>query len=100
MALRPKAVVDWSESALQELAEIARYIHGKDPRAALRFLEKVDLAVEKLRFLPRLGRQVPEATDDRELIVSPSRIIYRFDPPHVWVVHVRRFERSSWPPLQ
>ena len=100
MALRPKAVVDWSESALQELAEIARYGHTKDPLAAVRFLEKVDTAVDKLRFLPRLGRQVPEARDHREMIVSPCRIIYRFDPPHVWVVHVRRFERSTWPPLR
>lgn len=99
MALRPKAVVDWSESALEELAEIAQYIHEKDPLAAERLLERVDAAVDRLRFLPRFGRAVPEAPDHRELIVSPCRVIYRFDPPHVWIVHVRRFERSSWPAL-
>ena len=99
MALRSKAVVEWSESALEELAEIARYVHEKDPLAAERLLERADDAVDRLRFLPRFGRQVPEAPDYRELIVKPCRIIYRFDPPRVMIVHVRRFERSSRPSL-
>jgi hypothetical protein len=31
MALRPKAIVDWTEPALDELGDIARYIHERYP---------------------------------------------------------------------
>jgi toxin ParE1/3/4 len=97
MALRRKAVVEWAEPALGELGAIARYIYERDPMAAQRFLARVDASVARLRTLPRLGRQVPEEPDHRELIVRPCRIIYRFAEPRVLVVHVRRFERASWP---
>lgn len=100
MARRPKAVVAWTEPAMHDLAAIARYIAERDRGAAERLLERVDEAVERLRTLPRLGRQAPESPEHREVIVAPLRVIYRIDDRRVWIVHVRRFERSGWPPLQ
>ena len=100
MALRSKAIVEWSEPALDELAQIARYIHGRDPLAAHRLLDRIDLAVARLKALPMLGRSIPDLPNHRELIVKPCRVVYRIAAQSVLSVHVRRFERSSWPPLQ
>jgi toxin ParE1/3/4 len=100
MALRSKALVEWSEPALEELAQIARYIHERDPQAAYRLLDRIDVAVMRLKALPMLGRSIPHAPNHRELIVRPCRVVYRVAAKTVLIVHVRRFERSSWPPLQ
>ncbi len=74
--------VIWTESSVQDLEEIARYIARDSPGNARRVMKRLRESAEKLRDLPERGRIVPELLDLglrtwRELIVRPHRIIYR-----------------------
>ena len=66
--------------AVNDLAEIVRYISRDNPAAAERMgLKLIDLA-ESLRDLPMRGRVVPERKrqcDCREIVWKPYRIVYR-----------------------
>lgn len=70
-----------SPRALLDLKELVRYISKDNPSAARRFAEKLLHAAESLAQLPERGRIVPELDDGitREIIVSPYRIVYRYD---------------------
>ena len=78
-----------SPRAIQDLAEIVRYISYDNPQVAERFgYALIDVALS-LKNLPERGRFVPEFADGvtREILHGQYRIVYRFNQDHkaVWV---------------
>jgi toxin ParE1/3/4 len=65
----------------RDLRGIARFIARDNPEAALRLGDEIFRKVEMLRTFPEMGRPVPERAHPaiREIILSPFRIVYRFN---------------------
>jgi addiction module RelE/StbE family toxin len=85
--------VQWTQSARNDLLEIAQYIAKDSVEIAL---EKVDLIEEKVNGLctfPFKGKNVPELEDYNEenykqLIVYPWRVIYSVTGENVTVLTI------------
>ena len=73
------ATVRWTLTALDDLRAISSFLDRISPLLARRFEERITTAVGQLSEFPASGRIVPEhnATDIRELIIGPHRLIYR-----------------------
>ncbi len=63
----------WTNSALEDLRELVRYVAADDPIAAERFGNAIIKRVEGIAGFPRIGRVVSEIGDDliREIILTP-----------------------------
>lgn len=85
----------WTEPALEDLRGIVDYIALDKPSVAKAYAKEVFSRVERLEMFPDSGKWLEELPDGhyRELIVKPSRIIYRLDGPEVVIFHVCRGER-------
>lgn len=90
------AEIIWTDSALDQLDEIAEYIALDKPEAASNLVKTIFSAVERLEQLPNSGHVPPELPNSiyRELYVRPCRIFYRQDNDTVLIVHVMREERQ------
>jgi len=68
----------WSPLALERTEDIARYIANDNPDAAVRWVDDLFVAVERLADFPESGRMVPEVRSRRirELIFGAYRVIY------------------------
>lgn len=85
----------WTESALDDLNDVAEYI-ALDNRAAARSLvERVLRRVDQLARFPTSGKRPPElfSTPYREVVVPPCRIFYRIEGHTVFILYVMRSER-------
>ncbi len=83
--------VTWSPSARLDLKEIVCYIAEDNAEIAQSFgLSLID-ATKSLSFFPGKGRIVPEigATEIREVIFKPYRIIYRIKEEESMIEVVR-----------
>ena len=74
--------VIWTEEAVRDLEDIARYIARDSPSNARRVMNRLRDHAQRLQSLPERGRIVPELLDLglrawRELILRPHRILYR-----------------------
>ena len=71
----------WTQSALDDLRELVRYIAADNPAAAERFGSAIIKRVEGITNFPRIGRVVPEIGNEliREVILAPYRIVYGVD---------------------
>lgn len=85
----------WSQQSLRDLEAIRAYIAEGSPLYADLFIRRIVAAVERLTAFPESGRIVPErnATEIREVIVKPYRIVYRVRPGVVEIVTVFRASR-------
>ncbi|GJL65954.1 MAG: plasmid stabilization protein [Nitrospirales bacterium] len=91
------AQVVWTEPALSDLREIAEYIALDKESAAKRFVQEVFSSVERLGQFPKSGRKPPELdskTRYREIIIGPSRVLYRFFEDKVYILYVMRGEQQ------
>jgi len=90
------AQIIWTESALQDLNEIAEYIALDKINAAKELVQKVFSSTDRLEEHPKSGRKPPELTNSRylELIVNPCRIFYRIEEEKVFILYVMRNERK------
>lgn len=97
MARRPYAVF-WTNPALQNLLEVARYIQADNPAAAKKLVKKIKTKVSRLRQFPNSGRIVPEYPTSglREVIVDEYRIIYRV-LPHKSTVQILTVRHGARP---
>ncbi len=89
------ARVVWTETALQDLDEVADYISLDKPDAARRFVHRVFERIEQLAYHPKSG-SVPvelKGTPYRQLVIPPVRIFYREQNQVVYIVYVMRGER-------
>ena len=86
----------WTESALQDLNEIAEYIAIENIIAAEQLVDTVFKKVERLEQFPDSGRTPPELPhlSYREVIVSPCRIFYKQNNEQAFILFVMREERD------
>ena len=89
------ARIIWTESALQDLDQIADYISLDKPKAANRFVQRVFDQVEQLASLPKSGSIPNElnGTPYRQLVIPPVRIFYREQDDTVFIIYIMRGER-------
>jgi len=73
------AKIIWADPAIQELDAIADYIALDKPEAAQRLVQRVSVAVGRLRKFPQMGSIPAElrGLPYRQLVVPPCRIFYR-----------------------
>lgn len=66
------------------------HIYYDNPSAALRFREKAEKVLSRLKAYPESGRLIPEFPDlpFREVIVRPYRFFYKIKDETVWVIAV------------
>jgi toxin ParE1/3/4 len=83
--------VVWTRLAVDRTYEQARYIAEDKSEAALRWLDGLFKATDRLESFPRSGRVVPEIGSDdvREVIYRSHRIIYRIKKNAVVILTVR-----------
>lgn len=88
--------VEWSDLALDDLDEIARYIGRDSPFYAREFVERIFDTTDRLAIFPRSGRLVPEAEDNqtREVIVQGYRVMYDIETDRVLVLAVMHGSRD------
>ena len=89
------ARIIWTESALQDLDQIADYISLDKPTAASRFVQRVFQGVEQLASHPKSGSIPNElnGTPYRQLVIPPVRIFYREQDDKVFIIYIMRGER-------
>ena len=75
------AKVKWTNVALDDLRAIYDYVAQDSSKYADRLMDKIIERVDVLEQYPRIGRKVPEFSNDliRELIEGNYRIIYRIE---------------------
>ena len=86
----------WSPLAIERAHEAAAHIAADKPGAALRWLDGLFEAVDRLETSPDSGRVVPElgSPEFREIVYRHSyRVIYRVDDDRVAILTVRNFAR-------
>ena len=93
--------VIWTEDALTSFEEIIEYIGKDSSYYAKNFARKVLSAIERLILFPFSGKIVPEYNDPklRELLYQNYRIVYKIDPPTLFialVIHGSREFPSSF----
>ncbi|MDD9157621.1 type II toxin-antitoxin system RelE/ParE family toxin [Aliivibrio sp. S4TY2] len=91
------AVINWTESALLDLDEIAEYIAINNILAAKALVQSVFHRIERLEDFPLSGRSVPELPhlDYREIVLPPCRIFYKVtNDGIVYILYVMREERE------
>ena len=65
-------VLEWRQTAREDLLAIVEYISDDSPAAALRLLDEIEQKVAKLRRRPRLYR-VGRVAGTREMVVKPPK---------------------------
>jgi plasmid stabilization system protein ParE len=80
----------WSDAALEDIDEIAEYIHRDSPHYAQRVVEALFAATDLLPEQPRIGRVVPELGQQniRERFVYSYRVIYEIQPEELHILAV------------
>lgn len=83
--------VEWSPLALERVQDIGQYIARDNPAAAVRWVNELFDAVERLGDFPESGGVVPEVgvRRIRELIFGVYRVIYSVIE-NVQILTVRR----------
>ena len=88
--------LEWTEVAVADLENIRDYIKKDSEHYAIRFVEKIIEAVEKLLKFPEIGRAVPEAASEniRELIFHNYRIMYHIEPRRILILTIMHGARE------
>jgi toxin ParE1/3/4 len=82
-----------TQTAEDDTDEIILYIAEDNTTIALKILDRLQKAINSLKYFPERGRRVPELLDKnikeyRELIETPWRIIYKAENNDVHVITV------------
>ncbi len=74
-------VIEFSERAVGQIADVVRFIAVDKPGTAKKWAAAVEQSVMKLADFPFIGRIVPEFVDEsiRELLYGEYRIVYKID---------------------
>lgn len=90
------ASVRWTVGARKDLREVVEYIGQDSVVYAADTIERIFIAIEKLRTFPNLGRVVLEYDDDtiRELIVGSYRVVYRLRQKRVNILAIVHSSRD------
>jgi plasmid stabilization system protein ParE len=85
-------IVRWSPLAIDRVVEIGEWIATERPAAAVRIVDGLFDAAERLEVFPLSGRRVPEfdeRTDLREIFFEQFRIVYKVSGTRVDILTVR-----------
>lgn len=98
-------MVKWTDHALSQLRHIHDHIAQDSPLYARRVSEALVDKTLTLEKLPRLGRKVPELSEEtvREVSLYCYRILYEIKPAHIDVlaiIHKRRDLQPEDIPLE
>lgn len=86
------AEVVWPDDVLDNLTDIAAYIHPFDPDASIRIARALRRTGDSLASFPERGRPGPRGT--RELVTVPPYIIrYRVEGELVIILSIRHGAR-------
>ncbi len=93
--------VRWTETATQDLEEVAAFIGRESRFYAGALVRETQAAARSLRTFAERGRVVPEidASDIRELFIRSYRLIYQVTADHVFIlafVHGARDLTALW----
>lgn len=84
--------VRYTRRATERYTAVLGYLTEQNPLAALRFFNKAEAALARLRAFPLLGSYAREYEhlSIRQVIVEPYRFFYVVDEPRrtVWVIDV------------
>lgn len=81
-------VLEWRETAREDLLAIVEYIAEDDPRAAQRLKDEIEAKALRLRKRPRLYRR-GRVTGTREMVVRSNYVmVYAVDVRAVTVLRV------------
>jgi toxin ParE1/3/4 len=74
----------------RQFLEAVAYIYRDNPSAAIKFRQKSEKSLFRLKKFPESGRPIPEFPElpFREVIVSPYRLFYKVKGDTVWIVAV------------
>ena len=74
----------------RQFLEAVAYIYRDNPSAAIKFRQKSEKSLFRLKKFPESGRPIPEFPElpFREVIVSPYRFFYKVKGDTVWIVAV------------
>jgi len=91
--MNKKYDVVWSNIAENDFKNIVEYIADDSPPNALKLFKRIKQNASSLYTFPGRGRIVPELRDqgilqNRELVISPWRILYRISEKSVLVLSV------------
>lgn len=91
------AKIIWSEGAIEDLTNIAKYAESYSETYASSIVSKLFNKTEILKLMPKIGRIVPEKNnpDLRELIEGNYRIIYQISNPEK--IEILMIHHSSRP---
>ncbi|MCU7847816.1 MAG: type II toxin-antitoxin system RelE/ParE family toxin [Candidatus Thiodiazotropha sp. (ex Lucinoma kastoroae)] len=89
----------WSDAVLEDIDDIAEYIHRDSPHYAQRVVEALFESTDLLPEQPRLGRVVPELGQQsiRERFIYSYRLIYEIHATELHilaVIHGKRLLES------
>jgi len=86
----------WSQSALDQLNDIAEYIALENPTAARELVSRCYEVVGRLSQFPESGKVVPEIPGFafREVVVNPCRVFYKYELDQVDILVVMHQERD------
>ncbi|MFM8300427.1 MAG: type II toxin-antitoxin system RelE/ParE family toxin [Microcystis aeruginosa] len=88
--------VFWTETAVNHLSSIYKYISQNSPQYAQRLVERLTRRSEQIANFPFSGRLVPEFETEqiREVIEGSYRIIYYIKPEQIDVIAVLHAARN------
>lgn len=87
--------LEYSELAERDLEALADWLSDYSPPAALRFLDRIESAVERLRDFPEMGRQVLLGESElRVLPIGPWLLLYRVLADRILVSRIVRGSRD------
>ncbi len=78
----------WAEKGIKSFEYIVRYISNDSPYYASNFAKNILSAIEKLKTFPRIGRIVPEYSDQniQEIIYQNYRIVYKIGDKAAYIL--------------
>ena len=87
----------WSPLAIERAYEEARHIADDKPEAALKWIDGLFRATDRLQRFPQSGRVVPEIGlfEYREVLYEAHRVIYRIEKRQISILTVRS-SRQLW----
>jgi toxin ParE1/3/4 len=89
-------ILEWSQTALVQLADQLEYVAVDNPGASRRLRERVFAAVESLLDFPEIGRP-GDRRGTRELVVTgtPYLVVYEYEEPVIRILRVWH-ARQDW----
>ena len=82
--------IEWTQSAIADLASVYEHIETDSPRYALHVVDRLTRRTEQLAAFPMSGQMVPEYQhhDIREVIEYSYRILYHVAETQISVIAV------------